>query len=521
MKILRRRGITDRVLWGCLASLAGVFFPGALGRAAEAASRTPSEKVLKAHLHPLARVELARGGLLSEWVSKNAWFRDLKGDLLGLGLSQEFGRTWLSLPDQEGPTAGAWKGVLLDAVFGDLLRKAPLSLLIFDSPALAASWALAVPSFRGEQSTRWESLLKRLETGGSFTVEDPLSRKKHEGQFLSLRGLRLALLREGGCVTVSLDPLLAARAQELCKPAGVLQEQEVSLQLQLDQFYPATRVLRKKVVGLESESRIVWKYDAASGSMNLIRGEIASDPAVASGGLAQAVPEANLFRALPAGTLHFSGVTLRPPKGFNFSVGAISEWLERKPAPSGDFLLHGMLAHLGFREKKALSVLLISQPEEKGSVFGGLLLKSKLFTFAAGLRSVFRSEKQKLAIRAVCKGSLWAISPHPEALDEVEETCAGKKPSLAGTTEFSRLVLAKEPVSVVAYFNPGAALSARLLLGMNQVKSEIPDLSVFDASRTLLARIPRIGLRGVYESGRRAVALQSTGSDSVRSKDSP
>jgi len=467
---------------------------------------SPSIGVLTRNLAPLFRLEASRGGIFSEVAAKNPWFKDLKSDLLGLGLSRELGRTWLSLPDQEGEGVGAWKGVFLEYLFGKLFKTQPVSLLVFDSPALIGSWAFTVRGLKGDSADDWKVLLKRLKTGKEFSVADPSTGKKFDGRFVALRGRILAWVDEGGCSSLSLDPMIAARAVQLCEPELALGSEEVGIQLELDQFYSATRVLRKKVAGLESKSRVFWHFNSAQGTLESPRGELYADPKVADQALAQSSWNDDFLRALPVDVLHFAGVSLNAPPGFNFSIKSLSAWLSRKGnAPAGT-AIQGVLAHLGYEAGVPLSVLLVSQGGQ--STVGKVI--APLVNLAVGLKGAFSSEKHPLNIRSVCKGTLWAIAPSKEALDRVEATCGGKGPSLASTLKAGAQTSQKGTRSLSAYFNPGVALMKKFQIGLSLKKDEIPDPAVFDSTRLLLGRIPNVWLSGTYQAGSKTIALKST-----------
>ena len=433
---------------------------------------------------PRYSASIREGENLVNLMEKNAWFKDFKQSNLYQGLLLRSGSVLGALP-QKKDGAEAWTGRFADFVVAKIIAKHPLHFYYFHKSGLVEPFGIAIQDVgEGEQSVL-DLLIKTLRGAANQKVEG----ETLEAIPLSISRQKFALVINGNCLGLSRDPTAAVWSAQNCLKEKTL-ESEARVIASIESLSGGTERAVAKYFGIGDRLEINFN-GVRSGKPEIQNARLALS---ANHRLKNSLIGEQFLKALPASTQLMSSVSIPAPA--KVSPESFSALLGKAPASAkaGKYFAATYFFLGSFEKERNLDGLLIDVKSSGAD--------------AAQWTDLFEGNLgHEVFVKDVCSKSLVVVTPSNEVIKYIEQSCAGKMPTLAQAPALIKSNLSGAAVAQTFFLNLGKALSSMVEVGWNQENTEAMAQEVIEAKK-LLEKIPAIALSG--QAGTDQISFKAT-----------
>lgn len=406
--------------------------------------------------------------LLAQVTGKNAWYKEFRQSSLYLGLMQKYAPVLYSAADEYGTGMNAWKGTLIEHLYGKIMQDHPMMISYYNRGQLISPLGISVMQLSQGEKSILETLIKVFRSGDDqeITVDrNSKSMVKSMVTPLMIRGQRFAILVSSQCMTLSRDPQVVVRSQERCAKKTLPRGEDASLSVNLLQHFPALAGIKNRFFNAEDDLQVKLQWNSSLARFEATSASLSfhSKPDV----LLKEKLSANMIQALPANSIFFANLQL--PKLFPLSHEKLASYLAKSPE--------------ALKTKGSTAITLFYAPVQEeskpGRIAGGLLMQSGRLD-PKGLENlvgIFQGAKRgEIFVRPVC-GDLTVVSNRLEVIQLIENTCSRKNANFGDFSQKWTREILKNSYASNAYFSLGKLLTQYLKIGWAKSKGNVKSSS--------------------------------------------
>ena len=360
-------------------------------------------------------------------MSKNGWIKNFRKTNLYRGLVDDVGPLLFLLGQN---FENAWSGRLIDFIMESILEDGPIRLQYFSVHRLISPFGFSIPKASNGPENLDEKIKiasKIIEKSAHEPIKQKMQRLASDAQSpfdfydvtpLKIHTHKIAYINSENCISLAKDPRVTVSLSVNCKPITIdSRDFDGKITLDLRALFPQLSALLEKFLKFSNKIEIFLKYQAWD---HFFRPTSIDWQTSRELGTSSDRNIGEIIDFLPSHTLFFTTINLPWPE--KFTVEGLAQFLEPTVSTS--------------HPSSYKSVTLVTwkrPPVQKGSTHITALVipdpNSEIDLLA--LPQIF-SNKTPIEIKfdRVCTKYV-VISPYVEALEELRETCAHKKPVLS------------------------------------------------------------------------------------------